>query len=142
MNGTYYFCKHCPTGQSTDAGRPVAGFLQQGPHFMGQKKGTHMQLSNYVLLTRRGFTWASHSFNDLWRRYYSSHWADGKTEAWKGDVTCPAGFVTGQEFLTLGTGVLPQYLCLAWRRCADLAHASCFLFLLSSPDPATAPSPL
>ena len=136
MNGIYYFCKLCPAGQITDAGRLMSGFLQHGPHFMRQKKGTHIQLSNYVLVTRRGFTQASHSFNDLWRRYYSSRWADGKTEAWKGDVTYPAGFVTGQ-FLTLGTGVLPPYLCLPWRPCADLAHTSCLHFLLSPPDPAT-----
>lgn len=39
-------------------------------------------------------------------RYYSSHWADGKTEAWKGDVTLPSWFCDrAVEFLTLGTGV-------------------------------------
>ena len=56
-----------------------------------------------------------HSFNGLRRRYYPPHWADGETEAQKGDVTCPAGFVTEQEFLTLAIGVLPQCLCLPWR---------------------------
>ena len=35
--------------------RPVSGFLQDGPHFMGQRKGTHIHLSNYVLVNGRGF---------------------------------------------------------------------------------------
>lgn len=110
VNDSYYLCKYGPEKVQVRA-QVLAGWGLASCYMCpcGQRKGTPRHLSSSpVLVTRRGFAQAGplNPHSVPWRRYCFPHWTGGETGAQKGNVTCPAGFVAWQEFLTLGEGAL------------------------------------
>lgn len=118
--------------------RPVSRLLQVGPHFMGQREGTHIHLGNYVLANGRGF--------------YSGRAVH--LMAWGGAIILPIGqmgklklrkvtwlaqlvlWQSGSSWLGR-LGSCPRISVCPGGDVQPPAQASFLLFLLTSPGPAT-----